>query len=152
MNEAQVEYSSENISKNWKILNYSNSPEEKRFANLYLTNFKQKCPNCLEISFQLFNSPNLEDKLISSILIYQHIKENPRELLENQQLFNDIKAYFLNKILIPYTILSKENINDQNNAYLKGIDNPLIIERICYSMSIILMLGCCSFCQMLISL
>ena len=146
MNETQIEYSSENISKYWKILNYSNSPEEKKFANMYLTNFKQKCQNCLQISFQLFNSPYLEDKLISSILIYQHIKENPRELLENKQLFTDIKDYILNKILIPYTNFSKENINEQNNnLYLKGIDNPLIIERICYTMSIILMLGCCSF-------
>ena len=142
MNDQQFIFTPENLSKYWKILNNSNNPNERKIANSFLSEFKNKCPNNLEISIELFSSESIEDKLISSILIYQYIKENPKKFLNNKELFNQIKEYLLNKILIPYTEI-KDNENTDNNE----INNKknLIIERICYTMSIIILLGCCSF-------
>ena len=142
MNDQQFIFTPENLSKYWKILNNSNNPNERKIANSFLSEFKNKCPNNLEISIELFSSESIEDKLISSILIYQYIKENPKKFLNNKELFNQIKEYLLNKILIPYSEI-KDNENNDNNE----INNKknLIIERICYTMSIIILLGCCSF-------
>ena len=144
MTDSNFIFSPENISKYWKMLNYSKNPAERKVANSFLTEFKQNCSQCLEISMSLFSSNSLEDKLISSILIYQHIKENPKKLLNDKQLFNKIKEYILNQVLIPFT-KSEDNKVDENNSNLTKSQNSLIIERICYAMSIIILLGCCSF-------
>lgn len=139
MNESNFIFTPENISKFWNLLNFSTNPEERKTANLFLSEFKEKCSNYLQISIALFNSESLEDKLISSILIYQYIKENKKKLLNDKQLFNQIKEYILNQILIPYT-KSEDNLeNEKNNK------KSLIIERMCFSMSIIILLGCCSY-------
>ena len=132
-------FNPENLSKYWKLLNNSSNPQERKIANSFLDKFKKNCPDCLEISISLFKSNELQDKLISSILIYQYIKENPKNILNNKELFNKIKDYILKEILIPFTNSSDEtDINEKNN-------NSLIIERICYIMSIIILLGSCSY-------
>ena len=142
MNEQKFIFTPENLSKYWNLLNNSNNPNERKIANSFLSQFKKNCPNNLEISIELFSSESIEDKLISSILIYQHIKENPKKFLNNKDLFNQIKDYLLNKILIPYTEIQDNENNDNNENNNK---KNLIIERICYTMSIIILLGCCSF-------
>ena len=136
MNESNFVFSPENVSKYWKLLNYSNNPNDKKTANSFLAAFKKKCPNCLEISMSLFSRESSQDKLISSLLIYQYIKENPKKLLENKELYNQMKDYILNQILIPYT-------KEQSEKKAKN-EMSLIIERICYTMSIIILLGCIS--------
>ena len=139
MIENNFAFSPENLSKYWKLLNNSSNPQERKIANSFLDKFKKNCPDCLEISISLFKSNELQDKLISSILIYQYIKENPKNILNNKELFNKIKDYILKEILIPFTNSSDEtDINEKNN-------NSLIIERICYIMSIIILLGSCSY-------
>ena len=143
MNNSNFIFTPENVSKYWNLLNNSNNPNDKKEANDFLIQFKRNCPQCLEISIELFKSQSLDDKLISSLLIYQYLKENPKILLNNEQLFNQIKSYILESILIPYTN-EKEN-EEQDNANKSKAS--LIIERICYSMSIIVLLGCCSYWQ-----
>ena len=133
------DFTPENISKYWNILNNTNNPEERKTANLFLTELKKNCPNLLQISTKLFTSESIEDKLISTILIYQYIKDNIKKLLLDQQLFNEIKEYLLNQILIPYA-KSGDNLENENDK-----KKSLIIERICYSMSIIILIGCCSY-------
>ena len=132
-------FNPENLSKYWKILNNSNDSQERKIANSFLDKFKANCPNCLEISMSLFKSNDLQDKLISSILIYQYIKENPKKILTNKELFNTIKNYIFTQMLIPFTNTSDESNINKNNY------NSLIIERICYIMSIIILLGICSY-------
>ena len=139
MIENNFAFNPENLSKYWKLLNNSSNPQERKIANSFLDKFKKNCPDCLEICISLFKSNELQDKLISSILIYQYIKENPENILNNKELFNKIKDYILKEILIPFTNSSDEtDINEKNY-------NSLIIERICYIMSIIILLGSCSY-------
>ena len=59
--------------------------------------------------------------------MYQTLKENPKKLLNNEQLYNQMKNYILNEILIPYT---KENDDSLSNNIDKNKIN-LIIERVC---------------------
>ena len=141
MNNNNFIFTPENVSKYWNLLNNSNNQDDKKMANQYLMQLKEECPQLLEISIELFKSQSLDDKLISSLLIYQYLKENPKILLNNEQLFNKIKSYILDSILIPYTT-EKEIEGNQN---INKSKTDLIIERICYSMSIIVLLGCCSF-------
>ena len=141
MDNLNFNFTAENVSKYWNLLNNSNNSNERKIANEFLMKFKKNCTQCLEISFELFKSSSLDDKLISSLLIYQYLKENPKLFLNNEQLFTQLKSYLLNSILIPYT--SEKEIEDNQNINKTKID--LIIERICYSMSIIILLGCCSF-------
>ena len=86
-------FTPENISKYWNLLNTSNSPEDSKIANEFLFQFKKNCPQSLEISIELFKNESLDDKIISSLLIYQYLKENPKILLNNEKLFNQIKSY-----------------------------------------------------------
>ena len=134
-------FTPENISKYWNLLNTSNSPEDRKIANEFLFQFKKNCPQSLEISIELFKNESLDDKIISSLLIYQYLKENPKILLNNEKLFNQIKSYILDTILIPYS-------NEKNSEENKNINESkisFIIERFCYSMSIIVSIGCCSY-------
>ena len=134
-------FNPENISKYWNLLNTSNSPEDRKIANEFLFQFKKNCPQSLEISIELFKNESLDDKIISSLLIYQYLKENPKILLNNEKLFNQIKSYILDTILIPYS-------NEKNSEENKNINESkisFIIERFCYSMSIIVSIGCCSY-------
>ena len=140
MKEEKFIFSPENLSKYWKILNNSNNPNERKLANSFLSEFKKNCPNSLEISMTLFSSESIEDKLISSILIYQYIQDNPKKILKDKDLFNRLKDYVLNNILIPYT-KTQENVETENTINSK---TNLIIERICYTMSILIILGCSS--------
>ena len=142
MEETSFVFSPENISKYWKLLNHSQNPKERKLANKFLSEFKQNCTQCIEIAMALFSSQSLEDKFISSLLLYQHIKENPNKLLKNKELFIKIKEFILNQALIPYTI-SEEKKEDDNKQ--GKTQDSLIIERVCYSMSIIILLGCCSY-------
>lgn len=137
MIKASFDFSPENVSRYWKLLNYSTNPEEKKIANKFLHEFKTNCPDCLGISMSLFDRESSQDKLISSLLIYQYIKENHKKLFENKQLYYQIKDFILNKILIPYTKKQDE----------KNVKNEisLMIERICYTMSIIMLIGCISY-------
>ena len=140
MKEEKFIFSPENLSKYWKILNNSNNPNERKLANSFLSEFKKNCPNSLEISMTLFSSESIEDKLISSILIYQYIQDNPKKILKDKDLFNRLKDYVLNNILIPYT-KTQENVETENTINSK---TNLIIERLCYTMSILIILGCSS--------
>ena len=135
-------FTAENVSKYWNLLNNSNNPNDKIIANKYLIELKKNCQQCLEISIQLYRSQSLDDKLISCLLLYQYIKENPKNLLSNEQLFNQIKTYILDNILIPYTNKKEEKEETTNTNKSK---ESLIIERVCYSMSIIVLIGCCSY-------
>lgn len=114
-------FTAENVSKYWNLLNNSNNPNDKIIANKYLIELKKNCQQCLEISIQLYRSQSLDDKLISCLLLYQYIKENPKNLLSNEQLFNQIKNYILDNILIPYTNKKKKRkklqiqINQKNH-------------------------------------
>ena len=74
-------FTAENVSKYWNLLNNSNNPNDKIIANKYLIELKKNCQQCLEISIQLYRSQSLDDKLISCLLLYQYIKENPKNLL-----------------------------------------------------------------------
>ena len=85
--------------------------------------------------FSINNSS--QDKLISVILIHQYIKEHYNNFIENQILFNSTKDFLLN-ILINYT-------NDSNINIFSNSEESLIIERICLSLSIILIIGCFTF-------
>ena len=143
MNNSNFEFTPQNVSKYWNLLNNSNNQNDKKIANEFLIQFKKNCNQCLEISIELFKSPSLDDKIISSLIMYQTLKENPKKLLNNEQLYNQMKNYILNEILIPYT---KENDDSLSNNIDKNKIN-LIIERVCYSMSIIILIGCCSFWQ-----
>ena len=132
------EYTSNNISLFWQLLNYSNDIIKKQLANTFFSNLKEKCLNYFEISIELFNKSNSsQDKLISVILIHQYIKEHYNNFIENQILFNSTKDFLLN-ILINYT-------NDSNINIFSNSEESLIIERICLSLSIILIIGCFTF-------
>ena len=132
------EYSSNNISLFWKLLNYSNDIIKKQLANTFFSNLKEKCQNYLEISVELFTkSSSSHDKLISTILIYQYIKENYTKFIEDQILFNSTKDFLIN-ILINF-------INDSNINIFTNSEESLIIERICLSISIILIIGCFTY-------
>ena len=118
------------------MLNFSNDIMKKQAANMYFSNLKEKCSNYLEISIELFNKSNsIQDKLISSLLIYQYIKENYNKIIDNQKLYVEIKEFLINKTLISY-------INESKNNIFESSEDNLIIERICYSISLILIVGC----------
>ena len=132
------EYSSNNISIFWNLLNFSNDIVKKQLANIFFSNLKEKYKNYFEISIELFNKSNSsQDKLISSILIYQYIKENYNKFIENEILFNNTKQFLLN-ILNTY-------INDSKINIFSNSEETLIIERICLSISIILLIGCFTY-------
>ena len=98
------EYTSNNISKFWYLLNNSNDISEKQKANIYFSNLKEKYKNYFEISIELFNKSNSsQDKLISSILIYQYIKEHYGYFIDNQILYNNTKNFLINNALISFT-------------------------------------------------
>ena len=137
--ETTPEFTSQGISKNWNILNYSNDLAQKQSANNYFRNLKEKCANYLEISIELFNNSNsTQDKIISSLLIYQYIKENYNQIILDKILYNKTKEFLINKTLISFANESEKNI-------FENTENNLIIERICYSISLILILGCFTF-------
>ena len=143
MNQTNFIFTPENVSKYWNLLNYSNNPNDKKQANDFIIAFKKNCSQCLEISIELFKSNSLDDKIISSLLLYQYIKDNPKLLLENEQRFTQLKEYLLNTILIPYATSNDTESNDQQN--ITKTKEALIIERTCFSMSIIVLVGSCSF-------
>ena len=144
MNDSNFVFTPENISKYWNLLNYSNNLDDKRQANKFLYEFKKICPKYLDISIKLFESQSLDDKIISSLLIYQYLKENPKIFLNDEQKFNQMKEYILNKILIPY-VNEKEIESNDSQENINKAKTSLIIERNCYSMSIIVLIGCCSY-------
>ena len=133
-------FTPESVSKYWSILNNSNIPNDKKIANDFLIQLKKDCTQCLDISLQLFKSQSLDDKLISSLLIYQCLNENPK-ILNDEIIFTQIKSYLLDNILIPYT--KQDDIKDQDNITKSKV--CLIIERICYAMSIIVLIGILSY-------
>ena len=144
MNESNFIFTPENVSKYWNLLNYSNNLDDKKQANKFLYEFKKNCPQYLEISIKLFESQSLDDKIISSLLIYQYLKENPKIFLDDAQKFNQMKEYILNKILIPY-VNEKDIDSNDSQENINRAKISLIIERNCYSMSIIVLIGCCSY-------
>ena len=115
MNQTNFIFTPENVSKYWNLLNYSNNPEDKKKANEFIYAFKNNCSQCLEISIELFKSESLDDKIISSLLLYQYIKDNPKKFLENEQLFTQIKDYLFNTIIIPYVNSDDKEQNEQQN-------------------------------------
>ena len=130
------EYTSKSISKFWKLLNYSNDITKKQIANIFFSNLKEKYKNYLEISIELFNTAeSIQDKIISSILIHQYIKENYNKFIDNEILFNNTKDF-----LIRYINNTSLNINIFSNN-----EESLIIERICYSLSILVIIGCFTY-------
>ncbi len=132
------EFTSDSISKFWNLLNNSNDIFKKQVANNFFSNLKEKCENYLELSIELFNKSNsIQDKLISSILIYQYIKEHYDKLIENKIIYNYTKDFLINK-LISY-------INDTNIDIFTNSEESLIIERMCFSISLIIILGCFTF-------
>ena len=113
------EFTSDSISKFWNLLNNSNDIFKKQVANNFFSNLKEKCENYLELSIELFNKSNsIQDKLISSILIYQYIKEHYDKLIENKIIYNYTKDFLINK-LISY-------INDTNIDIFTNSEESLI--------------------------
>ena len=128
------EYTSNNISKFWKLLNYSNDITEKQIANIFFSNLKEKYQEYLEISIELFNTAEtIQDKIISSILIYQYIKENYNKFIQNEILFNKVKEFLI-------TYINNKAINIFSNN-----EESLIIERISYSITILIIIGCFTY-------
>ena len=119
MTEHKFIFTPENLSKYWQLLNNSSDSNERKIANSFLSEFKKNCTNTLKISMALFSSESLDDKLISIILIHQYIKDNPKKLLNDKDLFNRIKDYLLNNILIPYTKAQDNSQNEINNNKTK---------------------------------
>ena len=108
-------------------------------ANNFFSNLKEKCQNYLKISIELYqNSNSSQDKLISSILIYQYIKENYNKFIEDEILFNETKNFLINKGLISY-------INNNELDVFSNSEESLIIERICFAISILLIIGCFTY-------
>ena len=137
--ESIVEFTSDGISKYWNLLNYSNDIVQKNLANKYFSNLKEKCQNYLNLSIELFKKSNsIQDKLISSILIYQYIKENYNKLIDDKNAFNNVKEFLIKETLISF-------VNESEQKLFESSENSLIIERLCYSISILLILGCFSF-------
>ena len=133
------EFSSDSISKYWFLLNYSNNLAEKQIANEYFAKLKENFPNYLEISIELFlKSNSAQDKIISTLLIYQYISENNNNFIKNELLFKKTKDFLINKAL-------NLIINESEKNIFENSENNLIIERICYSISLIIILGCLSF-------
>ena len=98
-----ITFTPENISKQWYILNYSNSMEEKRNANLYLTQFKQS-DKAFEIAVQIFKlSNNQNDKIFSCIILYQITSNSDMSILTGQDIIKTkIEEDELNKLKINY--------------------------------------------------
>jgi len=137
--ESYEEFTSDGISKYWNLLNFSNDIIQKNLANKYFSNLKEKCQNYLNLSIELFKKTNsIQDKLISSILIYQYMKENYSKLIDDKNQFNNLKGFLINETLISF-------VNESEQKLFESSENSLIIERICYSISILLILGCFSF-------
>ena len=137
--ESFEEFTSDGISKYWNLLNYSNDIVQKNLANKYFSNLKEKCQNYLDLSIDLFKkSTSIQDKLISSILIYQYIKEKYNKLINDKNAFNNVKEFLINETLISF-------VNESEEKLFESSESSLIIERICYSISILLILGCFSF-------
>ena len=107
--ESFVEFTSDGISKYWNLLNYSNDIVQKNLANKYFSNLKEKCQNYLSLSIELFKKNNsIQDKLISSILIYQYIKENYNKLIDDKIAFNNVKEFLINETLISFVNESEQ--------------------------------------------
>ena len=140
MDNSNFTFTPESVSKFWDILNNSHNQNDIKIANDFLIELKKNYNQCLEISLQLFKSQSLDDKLISSLLIYQSLQEN-QKILSDDQIFTQIKSYLIDNILIPYT----NEKEDKENDYVTMSKMSLIIERICYSMSIIILIGVCSY-------
>ena len=137
--ESYEEFTSDGISKYWNLLNFSNDIIQKNLANKYFSNLKEKCQNYLNLSIELFKKTNsIQDKLISSILIYQYMKENYSKLIDDKNQFHNLKGFLINETLISF-------VNESEQKLFESSENSLIIERICYSISILLILGCFSF-------
>ena len=137
--EIPEQFTSNNISKYWNMLNFSNDITQKQIANTYFSDLKKNCPNYIDISIELYNKSNIiQDRFISSLLIYQYIKENYNKLIENKILYNNLKEFLINKILFSFIKESEQNIFESS-------EGNLIIERICYSISIIIIVGCLSY-------
>ena len=133
------QFTSNNISKYWNMLNFSNDITQRQIANTFFSDLKKNCPNYIDISIELYNKSNIiQDKFISSLLIYQYIKENYNKLIENKTLYNNLKEFLINKILFSFIKESEQNIFESS-------EGNLIIERICYSISIIIIVGCLSY-------
>lgn len=124
-----MDFTAEKVAQQWHILNYSNSIPDKKDADNYLRNFK-KSQHALEISIQIYQSQDIKSKTFACLMIYQIIKEKSNELLESKEQFTNIKNAIFSQI-IPTLQNSPE----------------IIEERICYSITILLVIGLYSFWQ-----
>ena len=123
MNNVNLPYTIENISQQWNILNNSTIPMENQFANEYLSNFVNS-ENAYNICIDLYKINSAQEKKLSLFLLYQITLKNVSNLIDDKNLFVLYKNNF-------FEILSTLNENSEN----------IMIEKICNSISIIILIG-----------
>ena len=123
MNNVNLPYTIENISQQWNILNNSTIPMENQFANEYLSNFVNS-ENAYNICIDLYKINSAQEKKLSLFLLYQITLKNVSNLIDDKNLFILYKNNF-------FEILSTLNENSEN----------IMIEKICNSISILILIG-----------
>ena len=123
MNNINLPYTIENISQQWNILNNSTIPMENQFANEYLSNFINS-QNAYNICIELYKTNSEQEKKFSLFMLYQITSKNVSNLIDDKNLF---KLYKNNL----FEILSTLNENSEN----------IMIEKICNSISILILIG-----------
>ena len=123
MNNVNLPYTIENISQQWNILNNSTIPMENQIANEYLSNFVNS-ENAYNICIDLYKINSEQEKKFSLFMLYQITLKNVSNLVDDKNLFILYKNNF-------FEILSTLNENSEN----------IMIEKICNSISILILIG-----------
>lgn len=124
-----MEYTIDQISAQWHILHNSTNIAEKKQADIFLTNFK-KSPNAIEMCLQLFQTDNTSNKIFACLVLYQSIKENVNTLIQSKDKFANIKNLIFTQMLPSLEMCPQ-----------------IVIERVCYSISILMLIGTVTFWQ-----
>ena len=124
-----MEFTKENVEKCWEILNKSQNVIEKKQADTFLTNF-QKSSNCFEICNELFKSNDINSKIASAFILYQIIRGRVQELSTSKDEFAKLKKMFFENILPNLSNLPE-----------------LVVQRMCYSVSILILGGILTYWQ-----
>ena len=124
-----MEFTKENVEKCWEILNKSQNVTEKKQADTFLTNF-QKSSNCFEICNELFKSNDINSKIASAFILYQIIRGRVQELSTSKDEFSKLKKMFFENILPNLSNLPE-----------------LVVQRMCYSVSILILGGILTYWQ-----
>ena len=124
-----MDFTIDQISQQWYNLHNSTDLSVKKEADIFLRNFK-KSPNCIDVCLQLFSTANQSNKIFACLILYQSIKENANILLTSKEKFNHIKNMIFTQII-------------------PALDScpPIVIERVCFSISILIVIGTVTYWQ-----